>query len=166
MVNSVVLVGRLGRDPEVRVTSNGIPMCKFAIAVDRPYRTGSGEKITDWLDIVAWRSTAEFCGKYLQKGSLVAVQGQIQVRKWESSEGEPRRAWEIQADNVQLLSGGVRTGGAGGEGEQAPPEPSPPPARERGSSADTARSVAGADTGEDTFEPLYPDDDADPFGSE
>lgn len=157
MVNSVVLVGRLGRDPERKVTPGGAAMCKFAIAVDRPYRSASGEKVTDWLDVVAWRERAEFCGNYLQKGTLVCVQGTIQVRKWESPEGEPRRAWEVQADNVQILSGGRGAAGSAGSGprdEDAPPAP-----RESGPGS-SARAATGVAEGksEDAFDPR--DDDA------
>ncbi len=163
MVNSVVLVGRLGRDPELKVTSGGAPMCKFSIAVDRPYRAQSGEKVTDWLDIVAWRERAEFCGSYLQKGSLVAIQGRVQVRKWESPEGEPRRAYEILAENVQILSGGTRSGG--GDAPAPSEEDAPPPsgrASNSGTSSDAAKKAAGGDAYDDAFDPH----DGDPYGGE
>jgi len=161
VVNSVVLVGRLGRDPEMKVTSGGASMCKFSIAVDRPYRGPDGEKVTDWLDIIAWRERAEFCGTYLQKGTLVAIQGRVHVRKWESPEGEPRRAYEIQAENVQILSGGTRSGG----GDATPPsdEDAPPSGRASGPgpSSNAAKKITDGDSYDDAFEP-----NDDPYGGE
>ncbi|MBD3176221.1 MAG: single-stranded DNA-binding protein [Armatimonadia bacterium] len=159
MVNSVVLVGRLGRDPELKVTSGGISLCKFSIAVDRPYRSQGGDKVTDWLDIVAWRDRAEFCANYLQKGTMVAVEGRIQVRKWETPEGDPRKMYEIQADNVQILVGGSRSGG----GPDYSDDDAPPSSQGSGSSGSKARESLGGDDFDDTFDPS---DDDDPFGGE
>jgi len=162
MVNSVVLVGRLGQDPKLTVTSGGVSLCKFSMAVDRPYKSQSGERETDWIDIVAWRDRAEFCANYLKKGSVVGVQGRIQVRKWETPEGEPRRMYEVLAENVQIVSSPRPA-----EGGAPPPDDSeaPPPRGgpgEPGAGARQAREAVGGDTA-DAFDPIENDD---PFGSE
>jgi len=162
MVNSVVLVGRLGQDPKLTVTSGGVSLCKFSIAVDRPYKSQSGERETDWLDIVAWRDRAEFCANYLKKGSVVGVQGRIQVRKWETPEGEPRRMYEVLAENVQIVSSPRPA-----EGAPAPDDGDAPPSRaagpsEPGAGRRQAQEAVGGDAG-DAFDPI---EDDDPFGSE
>lgn len=101
MLNHIVLMGRLTRDPEMRRTQSNIPVIGFTIAVDRDYsgRDG-GEKQTDFIDIVAWRSTAEFVGKYFRKGSMAVVSGRLQMRGWKDKDGNNRRSAEVVADNV------------------------------------------------------------------
>jgi single-strand DNA-binding protein len=103
-INRVCLVGRLGRQPELRVTPNGVSVANFSIAVDRrPNKDGSKE--TDWIDIVVFSQTAEACSKYLDKGSMVGIEGRLQVRTWETKDtGEKRKAVEVIADNVQFLT--------------------------------------------------------------
>jgi single-strand DNA-binding protein len=104
MINRIVLVGRLTRDPESQYTPNGIAVAKFSVAVDRPSKNAeTGEKETDFIDIVAWRRTAEFVTQYLTKGRLVAVEGRLQIRSWVAQDGSKRRAAEVVADNVQGL---------------------------------------------------------------
>jgi single-strand DNA-binding protein len=104
MINRIVLVGRLTRDPESQYTPNGIAVAKFSVAVDRPSKNAeTGEKETDFIDIVAWRRTAEFVTQYLTKGRLVAVEGRLQIRSWVAQDGTKRRAAEVVADNVQGL---------------------------------------------------------------
>ncbi|MGQ9731572.1 MAG: single-stranded DNA-binding protein [Candidatus Zipacnadales bacterium] len=104
MINSVVLVGRLVRDPEMRYTQNGIAVTNFRIAVDRPVgRDEQGNKQTDFLDIVAWQKTAELCGQYLSKGAPVGIQGRIQTRSWTSQDGQQRYVVEVVADRVAFL---------------------------------------------------------------
>ena len=101
MLNHIVLMGRLTRDPELRYTQSQIPVASFTLAVDRDFggRDG-GEKQTDFIDIVAWRSTAEFVSKYFTKGSMAAVSGRLQIRDWTDREGGKRRSAEVVADNV------------------------------------------------------------------
>ena len=104
MVNRIVLVGRLTRDPESQYTTNGIAIAKFGIAVDRFSKNPeTGEKETDFIDIVAFRRTAEFVTQYLTKGTLVAVEGRLQIRSWVAQDGTKRKAAEVVADNVQGL---------------------------------------------------------------
>ena len=106
-MNKVILIGRLGRDPELSYTPNGQARCKFSIATDEGYRdrqTGQRVEKTEWHNIVAWRQTAEFCGNYLSKGRLVMVEGKLQTRKWQDQNtGQDRYMTEIVADNVQGL---------------------------------------------------------------
>ena len=106
MLNSVCLMGRLGADPELRTTPNGIPVTTFRLAVDRTYQAKGQEKQTDWVDIVAWRSTAEFAAKYFRKGSLMAVQGSLQTRRYTDREGNNRTAVEVVAEHIFFAPGG------------------------------------------------------------
>lgn len=99
MLNSCVFMGRIGRDPDVKQTQSGVHVCNFTIAVDRDYRNGD-EKVTDWIDVVAWRGLAEFIEKYGSKGRMVVVHGSLQSRKWQDKDGNNRTNWEIQAQNV------------------------------------------------------------------
>jgi single-strand DNA-binding protein len=110
-LNKVILVGRLTRDPELRYTPAGKPVATFSIAVDRPVAAKNGEKETDYVDIVAWQNTAEVVAKYAVKGSLVGVDGRLQVRQYEK-DGQKRRAYEVVAADVRLL--GSRPSGQGG----------------------------------------------------
>ena len=101
MLNHIVLMGRLTRDPELRYTQSQLPVTTFSLACDRDYggRDGS-EKQTDFIDIVAWRSTAEFVSKYFTKGAMAVVSGRLQLRDWTDKEGNKRRSAEVVADNV------------------------------------------------------------------
>jgi single-strand DNA-binding protein len=105
-VNKVILVGRLGKDPEVKYTQAGVPVARFTLATDESWKDQSGEKQqrTEWHNIVAWRKLAEICGQYLNKGKLVYVEGRLQTRSWEDKEGNKRYTTEIQADNLVMLS--------------------------------------------------------------
>ena len=100
MLNHIVLMGRLTRDPELRKTPSGVSCASFALAVDRDFKTGGGEKETDFIDVVAWRSTAEFVSKYFTKGRMAVVSGRLQIRSWTDKEGNKRRSAEVVADNV------------------------------------------------------------------
>jgi len=100
MLNHIVLMGRLTRDPELRQTQTGTQVASFALAVDRDFKDQSGEKQTDFIDIVAWRNTAEFVSKYFTKGRMAVVSGRIQIRAWTDKEGGKRRSAEVIADNV------------------------------------------------------------------
>ena len=112
MLNHIVLMGRLTRDPELRYTQSQIPVASFSLAVDRDFggRDG-GERQTDFIDIVAWRSTAEFVSKYFTKGSMAVVSGRLQIRDWTDREGGKRRSAEVVADNVYFGASKRRDGG-------------------------------------------------------
>ncbi len=101
MLNHIVIMGRLTRDPELRRTQSGTAVCTFTVAVDRDYQAKDAqEKQTDFIDCVAWRSTAEFVCKYFGKGKMIVVEGSLQSRKWTDKNGQNRVSWEIQANNL------------------------------------------------------------------
>ena len=100
MLNKIVIMGRLARDPELRRTQAGVSVTSFRIACDRDYKSQSGEKETDWIDVVAWRNTAEFVSKYFQKGRMAVIEGRLQTRDWTDKDGNKRTAVEIVADNI------------------------------------------------------------------
>ena len=100
MLNKIILMGRLTRDPELRRTNSGTPVASFTIAVDRDFKSQGGEKETDFIDIVAWGNTAEFVSKYFTKGRMAVVEGRLQIRDWTDKEGGKRKAAEVVADNV------------------------------------------------------------------
>ena len=129
MLNKAILIGRLTADPELRQTPNGISVTSFSVAIDRRYSKGA-ERQTDFLDVVAWRQQAEFVSKYFQKGRLIGVEGSIQVRSYTDRDGNKRRAWEIQADNVFFVdsknsSSGDNAPAFYGEPASAPAAPAP-----------------------------------------
>lgn len=113
-VNKVILVGRLGRDPETRYTGGGQAVANFSLATDETYRDKNGErqKRTEWHKIVVWGKQAEIAQQYLKKGSLVFIEGRIQSREWQDKEGQKRTSFEIVANNFRMLGG--RGDGAGG----------------------------------------------------
>ena len=100
MLNKIILMGRLTRDPELRRTQSGTAVTSFSLAVDRDYKAQDGERETDFIDIVAWRSTAEFVRKYFTKGRMAVVEGRLQVRDWTDKDGNKRRSTEVLADSV------------------------------------------------------------------
>lgn len=100
MLNAVCLMGRLAADPELRHTQTQVAVTSFRIAVDRSFQSKGQERQTDWIDIVAWRNTAEFVSKYFHKGSMIVVQGSIQTRSYTDKDGNKRTAFEVVADNV------------------------------------------------------------------
>lgn len=111
MLNHIVLMGRLTRDPELRRTGSGIAVASFTLAVDRDFKSQNGEKECDFIDIVAWRSTGEFVSKYFTKGSMAVVSGRLQIRDWTDREGGKRRSAEVVADNVYFGESKRRDGG-------------------------------------------------------
>ena len=117
-LNRIILMGRLTRDPELRRTQNGVAVTSFSLAVDRDFRSQSGERETDFIDIVAWRQTAEFVCNYFSKGRMAVVEGRLQIRDWKDKEGNNRRSAEVYADNVYF--GDSRRDGAQGGGYDAP----------------------------------------------
>ena len=101
MLNRIILMGRLTRDPELRRTQNGTAVTSFSIAVDRDFKNkDTGEKSTDFIDIVAWRQTAEFVCDYFSKGRMAVVEGRLQIRDWTDKDGNKRRSAEVLADNI------------------------------------------------------------------
>lgn len=122
MLNKIFIMGRLTRDPELRRTQNGTAVAGFALAVDRDYKNADGTKETDFIEVVAWRSSAEFVSKYFTKGRMAIVEGRLQIRDWTDKDGNKRRNAEVVADNVYFgdskeegdSSGGSYGGSSGG----------------------------------------------------
>lgn len=125
-MNKVFLIGNLTRDPELRSTSAGLPVCNFGIAVNRR-RSANGQQETDFFNIVAWRQLAELCSRYLAKGKKVAVCGSIQIRNYEGSDGSKRTAVDIVADDIEFLPSSQGTGASSGDYRNASPAAAPAP---------------------------------------
>lgn len=104
MLNRIILIGRLTRDPEMRYTPSGITVTRFTLAVDRNYKSAQGEKMTDFITVVVWRQLAELCAEYLAKGKLAAVDGRLQVRSYDAQDGTRKTVAEVVAENVRFLS--------------------------------------------------------------
>ena len=100
MLNKVVLMGRLTKDPELRRTGSGTAVTSFSLACDRDFKSQSGEKETDFIEVVAWKNTAEFVSKYFSKGRMSVVEGRLQIRDWTDKAGSKRTTAEVVADNV------------------------------------------------------------------
>ena len=113
-VNKVILVGRLGRDPELKYTANGVPFCRFSMATDDVWNdksSGERQERTEWHNIVVWDRLAEICNQYLTKGRLVYIEGSLQTREWDDQEGNKRKTTEIRARDMVMLGGsGENTG--------------------------------------------------------
>ncbi len=148
MINCAVLMGRLVGDPELRTTTNGTSVTSFRIAVDRNFVRQGEERQADFIDIVAWRQTAEFVTRYFHKGSMIAVQGSIQTRNYEDKNGNKRTAVEVVADNVSFCGSKAESGTAGAPAARAA-APAP------------AVSYASGSTGD--FETIDDDDELLPF---
>jgi single-strand DNA-binding protein len=136
MLNKIMLIGNLGRDPELNVTSDGTPVTKFSLAVNRNTKTSTGEKReeTEWFNIVAWRQLAEICERYLHKGSKVYIEGRLTQRKYTDREGVQRTSVEVIANDMQMLDS------------------------KSASSSSESYSAVGAGDSNDPFLPDYPDD--------
>jgi single-strand DNA-binding protein len=136
MLNKIMLIGNLGRDPELNVTSDGTPVTKFSLAVNRNTKTSTGEKKeeTEWFNVVAWRQLAEICERYLHKGSKVYIEGRLTQRKYTDREGIQRTSVEVIANDMQMLDS--KSASSGSEGY----------------------SAVGAGDNNDPFLPDYPDD--------
>lgn len=104
MLNRIVIIGRLTRDPELKTTTNGTAVASFTLAVDRTYKNANNERETDFIPVVVWRQQAETCARYLSQGKMAAVEGRLQLRSYEDKEGHKRTAAEVVADNVRFLS--------------------------------------------------------------
>ena len=151
MLNCAVLMGRLVADPELRTTTSGISVTSFRIAVDRSFVRQGEERQADFIDIVAWRQTADFVCRYFRKGSMIAVQGSIQTRAYEDKQGNKRTAVEVVADNVSFCGSKAESGttGASRPYENVAPAAAP------------AVSFASGSMGD--FESIEDDDDSLPF---
>ena len=124
MLNRIILMGRLTRDPELRHTQSGTAVASFSLAVDRDFKSrDSGEKTTDFIDVVAWRNTAEFVSKYFAKGRMAVVEGRLQIRDWTDRDGGKRRSAEVVADNVYF--GDSKRDGVSGGSFSRPAAPAP-----------------------------------------
>ena len=118
MLNHIVIMGRLARDPELRHTQSGTPVASFRLAVDRDFKDkNTGERATDWIDVVAWRGTGEFVSRYFSKGRMAVVEGRLQIREWTDKEGNRRTTAEVVADNVYF--GDSKRDGDGGYGDRS-----------------------------------------------
>jgi single-strand DNA-binding protein len=163
--NLAILVGRLGADPQPQVTTGGVTFCRFSVACHRPFKGKDGEKETDWIDVVAWRERAEFCANYMKKGSMVLVEGRIQVRKWDTPDGQPRKSVEVVADRVEIVSSSRGEGGGGAvpRDEDAPPTQS---ASRPAPSGAAKKQLADSfpESANDAFDSAG--DEYDPFGGE
>ena len=149
MLNSVIIMGRLTADPELRTTPNGLSVTSFTVAVDRNYKSGD-EKHTDFISVVAWRGTADFVTRFFKKGQMIAVQGSLQVRNYEDKNGNKRTAYEVVADNVSFC--GSKNEGGNNTYAAARPESAP------------AVSYQSADAG--SFSVLPDDNQGFPFGAD
>lgn len=156
MLNHIVLMGRLTRDPELRRTGSGIAVASFTLAVDRDFAAQGAEKETDFVDIVAWRNTAEFVSRYFTKGRMAVVSGRLQIRNWTDKEGNKRRSAEVVADNV-YFGDSKRDGAAAGSGFDQTPNYAAPQAYHQ---SQPAAPQATADSG---FSMLEDDDSELPF---
>ena len=149
MLNRIIIMGRLTRDPELRRTQSGLAVTSFSLAVDRDFKNQSGEKETDFIDVVAWRQTAEFVCNYFSKGRMAVVEGRLQIRDWTDRDGGKRRSAEVVADNVYF---GDSKRDGGGDYSSAPAYSAPAysaPAPERGGPSDFAE--IGEEDGELPF---------------
>jgi single-strand DNA-binding protein len=166
MVNRVVLVGRLTRDPEMKYTPQGVPVAQLGIAVNRFSKNEQGDYETDFFNVVAWRRSAEFASQYLKKGRLISVDGRLQQRSWVAQDGTKRSVYEIVADNVQGLDRpsdaepAVHDGHDGHDGDTAAtPVAAARPASSQGSTTRPRPPASAAPPDDDL-------DESDPFADE
>lgn len=159
-VNKVILVGNLGKDPELRYTASGVAVATFSLATSERFKDRNGEQQerTEWHNVVAWRQLAEICGKFLHKGKQVYIEGKIQTRSYDDRDGNKRYITEIVADQMQMLSRQNDEGGGYGQGRREPrqePRQERPAAQNQGS--------GGAPAYEDYADPPFNPDDDIPF---
>jgi len=128
-VNKVILIGRLGKDPEVKYTPSGTAVAKFTLATDEAFKDRSGEqqRRTEWHSVVAWSKLAEICGEYLTKGKQVYIEGSIRSRQWEDQSGNKRTAYEIVARDMRMLGSKADTERSASTTSRAPTESEAPP---------------------------------------
>lgn len=138
MFNKAILVGRFTADPELKQTPNGIAVTSFSIAVNRSFTPKGGERQTDFIDIVAWRQTAEFICRYFTKGKAILIEGAIQTRTYVDKNGQNRRAWEVVADSAHFVESKNAVPGGGVPSPSDSLAPPPAPAYSSGSVEDFA----------------------------
>jgi len=126
MLNRVILIGRLATEPELKYTPSGVAVTSFRLAVNRRFKNAQGEREADFIDIVAWRQTAEFAANYLGKGRLVAVEGSLQIRSYQAQDGTKRRVAEVVADNLEGLDRAKEPGEGSATAGAPPPADAPP----------------------------------------
>lgn len=174
MLNRIILIGRLTRDPELRYTATGKAVTQFTLAVDRAFPTQQGEKEADFITIVTWQQLAETCANYLHKGRLTAVEGRLQIRNYENNEGKKVYVTEVVADNVRFLesSGGNREEGsgapaAGNRSQNQNQNPNQNQSRNQGKGQSQGQSKGNTGSNEDPFaddgKPIDISDDDLPF---
>ena len=178
MLNRIILMGRLTRDPELRHTQSGTAVASFSLAVDRDFKDrNSGERATDFIDVVAWRQTGEFVSRYFTKGRMAVVEGRLQMRDWTDKDGNKRRSAEVVAENVYFgdskrdaeSAGGYSSGYTGGYqaapsgGYSAAPSGYSAPMGGNGGYAAPAQNGYAAPMGTDHFAELSDDDGELPF---
>lgn len=143
MVNKVILVGNLGKDPEIKHLEGGVAVASFTLATSEKYNNRSGEKVTqtEWHNVVLWRGLAEIAEKYLRKGSQVYIEGKLRTRSWDDQAGNKRYTTEIVADNMTMLGGGNKESG----GSSNYSAPAAAPSYENRNSSPASASPAGMD---------------------
>lgn len=144
-MNKCFFIGNLTRDPEIATTANGVNRCTFAIAVNRRYTNSSGEREADFINVIAWRGLGDNCGKYLKKGSKIAIVGEMQTRSYDDKDGNRRYTTEIVAEDVEFLSSasnsaGVDNSGAAANGDDKSPEKPASDKKKRGKAAAAAEN--------------------------
>jgi single-strand DNA-binding protein len=154
MVNKVILIGNLGRDPELTYTASGVAVAKVSLATTERWTSKDGQKQenTEWHNLVFWRRAAEVVNEYLRKGSRIYVEGRIKYRQWEGQDGQKRYATDIEVLNFQFLSGRGEGGSGGGD-------------RKQSSGGQRSSSEGQPSGGEPHYEPYEPDKGGDSFGS-
>ena len=163
MLNHIVIMGRLARDPELRHTQSGTAVTSFTLAVDRDFKDkNTGERATDWIDVVAWRGTGEFVSRYLAKGRLAVVEGRLQMREWTDKEGNRRTTAEVVADNVYFADS-RRDGDGGYPGDRGGSYGGAPSYGGSRPAAPAAPADYGIPSGGDQFAELADDDGDLPF---
>ena len=124
MLNKIILMGRLGRDPEVRYTQSGTPVASFSLAVDRDFvDQATGRRPTDWIEVAAWNAKAKFAQQYFRKGQLAVVEGRLQIRDWTDKEGAKRRTAEVVADQIYFAGAKAAPPSEGNADERSLPAP-------------------------------------------
>ncbi len=166
MLNRITLMGRLTRDPELRHTGNGTAVASFSLAVERDFRDkATGQRVTDFIDVVAWRQTGEFVTKYLQKGRMAVVEGRLQMRDWQDRDGNKRRSAEVVADNVYFADSRRDSEGANNGYAPAPSNYAPPASQSYGGANNYAsqNNSYGSPAPASDFTELSDDDGELPF---
>ena len=163
MLNKIFLMGQLARDPELRRTQSGTPVVSFRLAVDRDFKDkATGERSTDWIDVVAWRQTAEFVSRYFTKGRMAVVEGRLQMRDWTDKEGNKRTSAEVVADNV-YFGDSKRDGDGGGYSSGYGQGGYAPAGGGYGAAPSAPSGFGGSDRETDQFAELSDDDGDLPF---